>query len=99
MTYNDIKPEQARLICKQIKVLKNPFTNKKHKCCEICPLRRVRIDTDEEGNKREILLFCAYVLLTMYDDKQSEEKEILLHEQIQHEKEAQEWLNKLESVE
>ena len=100
MTYNDITIEQARKICKKIPSKKNPFNSKKAiKCCEKCPLRRERVDTDEEGNKRIILQFCTFVLLPMFDESQEEEKRILLYEKIEHDDELEKILKTLETVE
>lgn len=88
MTYGQIKLKDARLCCKR----------HSRKCIK-CPLRRERKWTDEKGQEQTTLLFCTFVLLTLYDEGQEEAKQVLLEEEIHHEEEWKKWVDSLESQE
>lgn len=91
MIYKDVNKETARKICKKYKAR-----------CKNCPLRRER--TTKDG--KDLLLFCAYILIDLNENDKylteetkpliEEELNLLLNEEIKHEKELLKELNELQ---
>lgn len=92
MKYKDVDVKQARRCCKEHH-RKDKYGNL-FSCCEVCPLRRTRID--KEGKKR--VLFCWYVIRNMYLDMEHELKEIEEMD-IQYGNEWEEYIRRLETEE
>lgn len=91
MKYKEIKEAEARKCCRQ--------HHKKDKkgirsMCDVCPLRRTR--TDKEGKIH--VLFCWFVLKQMYEDIDQEMNK-LNEEEVQYNKEWEEYINRQETVE
>ena len=61
MKYKDLTLEEARLICKK-------YRNQ----CKQCPLRREKEDT----NKNIHLLFCYFMIYTMFDVWKDQKEEL-----------------------
>lgn len=90
MKYKDIEVKQARQCCREHH--KKDRKGLLHTMCDKCPLRRESIDKDGKIHN----LFCWYVLKQFYEDVEEERKE-LEQEEIQYEKEWNEWVERLET--
>ena len=91
MTYESIDIKTVRKCCKQHSY--KGRSGKLYQKCETCPLRRSRMVKDQE-----ITMVCHYKLMQI-EEELIDEIDLLLHEEIQHPEEWDNWIMSQDTVE